>query len=470
MSDAEVLVIGGGISGLSTAWWLAQSGLSVEVWESNSRPGGKIQSQQHAGYQTEQAASMLMNFRPEVSELVHKAGLGTLKVKRQVDAEHNRYLLHNNNLTAVPMKPAKLIASPTWSLKGKLRLLAEAFIPPGGYEDETVSDFITRRFGREMLEKAMEPFIAGTLASDADQASATATLPRLTELERRYGSITAGIIAHKILRRRTACVNEVFSFVGGMQTITDKLAQNPLINFKVSHTAKELLKTNNGWCTLAETPDGHRYAYPSYIVLATPAPSAAKLILNIDTELSRLLALIRYAPLAIVHMGIDANAVKHKLDGSGFLVPNTQAVTINGNLWMSSIFSGRAPHGKVLLTSYVGGARSPKMVDKPDQSIIDTTLHALRPLLGIMRDPEMVHIDRHRQALPLYHGAYQAQDRAIAARLARLPGLCLEANYRGGISIRDRIVRGRMLAANIKRAKYSRKSSGFCLFKPQLAG
>ncbi|MDX8404200.1 MAG: FAD-dependent oxidoreductase, partial [Mariprofundaceae bacterium] len=117
--------------------------------------------------------------------------------------------------------------------------------------------------------------------------------------------------------------------------------------------------------------------------------------------------------------------------------------------FMSILFSVRAPEGKVLLTSYLGGARSPQVKDWDDDHVLDETLRTLRPLLGLKGAPEMVRIDRHKQALPLYHGAYQGRMQSIAERLKSLPGLHLEANYKGGVSVRDRIARGQILAKQI---------------------
>jgi len=202
-TQTDVLIVGGGVSGLSIAWWLAQAGLPVEVWEADARPGGKIESHRQDGYLTERAASLLMNFRPEVTEMVREAGLEEEKIGRSAIAESRRYLWHAGRLQTLPMQLGSMIVSPIWSWRGKLRLLAEPFLPAGGHEDESVSEFIRRRLGREMLDKAMEPFIAGTLAADPDLTSASAALPRLTALERRYGSLTAGILAHRLLRRRT---------------------------------------------------------------------------------------------------------------------------------------------------------------------------------------------------------------------------------------------------------------------------
>jgi oxygen-dependent protoporphyrinogen oxidase len=157
MKETEVLIAGGGISGLSLAWWLAQAGVSVDIWEAAERPGGKIRSRRQDGYLTEQAAALVMNFRPEVTELVREADLETAKTPRSPAASGRRYVLNQGRLTALPLRLGGMMTSPLWSLRGKLRLLAEPFIPAGGYEDETVSQFITRRLGREMLERPWNP-------------------------------------------------------------------------------------------------------------------------------------------------------------------------------------------------------------------------------------------------------------------------------------------------------------------------
>jgi oxygen-dependent protoporphyrinogen oxidase len=357
MDKVDVLIIGGGISGLASAWWLARSGLSVEVWEAKQRPGGKIMSTRQDGYLTERAAAMVLNFRPEVVELVREAGLESAKTARLPSAESRRYLLHRGHLKALPMRMGAMVASPLWSMRGKLRLLAEPFIFSSGRADESVSEFITRRLGHEILEKAMEPFIAGTLAGDANQASAAAVLPRLTALERRYGSITAGVVVNRILRRRTACTTETFSFRGGMGTLAETLAKTPGINLRTGHTAEELVREQDGWQATATAPYGQRTVSACHVIVATPAAAAAALVAPSDNELAELLRGIGYAGVTVVHTGITRDAVGHPLDGTGFLAPKGESASLTGNLWMSTLFPDRAPPGKVLLTSYLGGTR-----------------------------------------------------------------------------------------------------------------
>lgn len=454
MDKVDVLIIGGGISGLASAWWLARSGLSVEVWEAGERPGGKIASTRRDGYLTERAASMVLNFRPEVAELVREAGLEPAKTTRLPAAEAHRYLLHGGRLQALPMRLGAMVASPLWSLRGKLRLLAEPFVFSGGRADEPVSEFITRRLGREILEKAMEPFVAGMLAADAEQASAAAVLPRLVALEQRYGSIAAGVLVNRVLHKRAASITEAFSFRGGMVTLAETLARTPGIDLRTGHTAQKLVRERGGWQAAAATMYGQRTVSASQVIVAAPAPAAATLVNPLDGELAELLCGIGYAGVTVVHMGLARDAVGHALDGTGFLAPKRESATLTGNLWMSTLFPDRAPPGKVLLTSYLGGARAPQVADWDDERLADEVLGTLRPLIGLKADPEMVRIDRHREALPLYHGAYQARLQAIAARLQHLPGLHLEANYRGGVSVRDRLACGHAVANRILGARH----------------
>ena len=453
MDRPDVLIIGGGISGLASAWWLVRSGLSVEVWEANKRTGGKIMSTRQDGYLTERAAAMVLNFRPEVVELVREARLESAKTARLPAAEARRYLLHQSCLKALPMRMGAMMASPLWSMRGKLRLLAEPFIFSSGRADESVSEFITRRLGREVLEKAIEPFIAGTLAADPGQACAAAALPRLKALEQRYGSVAAGVLVNRVLRRRTACTTDTFSFQSGMGTLVENLARSPGINICTGYAVDELVRERDGWQVTATTPHGQQTLSARHVIVATPAPVAAALISQVDSDLAELLRGIGYAAVTVVHAGMARDAVGHPLDGTGFLAPRGESAILTGNLWMSTLFPDRAPPGKVLLTSYLGGARAPQVADWDDKRLVDETLRTLRPLLDFKADPEMVRIDRHLQALPLYHGAYQKRMQAINARLQQISGLHIEANYRGGVSVRDRLARGHAVANDILAAQ-----------------
>jgi oxygen-dependent protoporphyrinogen oxidase len=448
MSDIDVLVVGGGISGLAIATSLLHRGVSVELWESSPRPGGKIETDRDSrGYVTERAANMVMNFRPEVNRFIEQSNL--VSKKAMLAPVVRRYMMHDDKLVAVPTRLAAMISSPIWSLPGKLRLLAEPFVRKGGHEDETVSEFITRRVGREVLDKAMEPYVSGVLASDPDMANAYSVLPRMTALEKRYGSLTLGILIHKFLRRRTATPQEAFSFNGGMSTLVNSLVNNPAIRFRPDHTALELEKHGSDWRVTGSAAGTDLSVTARQVVLSVPANTAAQLLNPLDQDLAQLLRGIQYTPIAVVHTGFDRHAIKHSLDGTGFLIPRRAGTAATGCLWMSSLFPNCAPQGRALLTNYLGGARLPQAAEWDDGRSVAEILRAITPLLNIQGEPEMLRIDRHDRALPLYHGNYYGRMRALIDRLQQLPGLHLEANYRGGVSVRDRIACAYIAAKNI---------------------
>ena len=438
MREIDILVVGGGISGLSIAQRLMLEGACVEVWDKEVQPGGQIRSKSQDGYLTERAAAMLLNFRPEVNQFIAESGLDSCKRPR-ADISH-RYVANNGQLHAIPMKLGPFLASDVWSTRGKLRMVLEPLVRTGSSEDETVSQFITRRLGREVLDKAMAPYITGLLASDPDQANARTVLPRLVALEKRYGSIGMGVFAHRVLKRRTGTETEAFSFRNGMATLVKSLACSHGMCFRGGHTVTNLSRSGDRWQVTANNSAGECTVNARQVVMSVPAYTAAALLSGHSTELAQLLKDIEYAPLVVVHTGFDRKTIKHPLDGNGFLTQGNNGTSLNGCMWMSSLFSNHAPPGKALLSNYLGGARHAEAATWADERLVSETMKVLRPLLGIHGEPEMVHIDRHQQGLPLYHGNYYKRMQRLGHLLAQLPGLHAEANYRGGVSVRDRLI------------------------------
>ncbi len=451
MREIETLVVGGGISGLSTAWQLAHLGNDVEVWESEKRTGGKIATEINDGYVTEQAASMVLNFRPEVSRFLQETGLENQKLLRTPTTK--RYLINDGNLQEMPMKMASMLFSPIWSLPGKLRLMLEPFVIKGGGEHESVADFIRRRLGNEMLEKAMGAYISGTLASDPEKADSYSVLPHLTALEQRYGSLTAGVFARRVLNRKKAAITEGFSFEGGMQTLVSVLSKQLENSVYKGYEIIDISPYEDGWVTTANTVHGERSCYSKNLILSTPASITSKLLRPINQEISDLLDGIQYAPLSVIHLGFERNRVQHDVEGTGFLTPFKERLKLNGSMWMHSLFSARTPQDKLLLSNYVGGSRYPEIVDMGEQEQIDIVVNELKSLLNLKGDPEWARVNRHAQALPLYHGDYTLRQRLITQQFRSMRGLYLQANYLGGVSIRDRIICARVLAKRLNSEK-----------------
>ncbi len=462
MRSIETLIIGGGISGLATAWYLNQQGSEVELWESNTRTGGKIATDNsdpdcNKGFITEQAASMVLNFRPEVTQFLQNSGLNEHKILRTPTAK--RYLIHQGKLQQLPMKMAGMVFSPLWSFSGKCRLFLEPFIFKGGGEHESIADFIRRRLGNEMLDKALGAYISGTLASDPELADSYSVLPHLTALEQRYGSITAGAFVRKILRRKTASVTEGFSFQGGMTTLVQQLTQQLNDRIHTNYNVTQISVDKKGWIIKAKTAKGETRCFAKNLILSTPAPVAAKLIKPINHKLYQLLDEIEYASLSIVHLGFQRKQIKHPVSGTGFLTPFKEKLQLNGSMWMHSLFSGRAPKDHLLLSNYLGGSRHPESIAWSDEKKIKVVTEELRTLLGITGNPVWARVDSHTQALPLYHGRYTLRQHAIQAQLDAMSGLYLQANYLGGVSIRDRIIKAQQLAKTITQRNTANKSS-----------
>ncbi|HID46817.1 MAG TPA: protoporphyrinogen oxidase, partial [Chromatiaceae bacterium] len=323
---------------------------------------------------------------------------------------------------------------------------AEPFIPRGAHTGETVSQFIRRRLGQEVLDTAMDAFVSGTLASDPDLAEAQSVLPRLTALEQRYGSLTLGMFINKVVKRRHANTADTFSFSGGMEQLALALADTPGITLRTGVQANRILQQHGGWSVRGSIGGQPTQTWTEHLVLGTPADTSSQLLEDTDSTLSRLLAGIEYAPVGVLHLGMKSSNIRQQLDGTGFLVAKHNQLTFNGNLWMSTMFPHRAPPGKALLSSYVGGVRHPDQLQQTDEELTDNILRSLRPLMKITGEPDFVRIRRHAKGLPLYHGQYRARLAQIASHTNALPGLQLCANYIGGVSIRERIFQGRMTA------------------------
>lgn len=446
MTACDVLVVGGGVSGLALAHSLASRGLSVQVWEASERAGGKIRTRTRDGYRFESAATMVVNFRSELDAFLRSAGLDACKQPRAPSAR--RYVLAADRLHEVPTRPRELLTTPLLSARGKLALLAEPLQPRGGAPGETVAEFVSRRLGRELLDKFLEPYIAGPLASDAEHAEAVSALPRLTALEQRHGSLVVGALRARLAQRGGSTARpQMFSFAGGMQTLVDTLTRDGGFAVEVNRRAGEIVPVPGGWRVHADA--GADSVFARQLVLGVPADAAAGLIDPLDATLAAALRAIDYAPIRVVHTGFDRSAFAHPLDGSGFLVPRGSRFAVNGCLWTSSLFGGCAPAGRALLTSYLGGARNPQAAEWDDARALDAVLSMLRELLGVRAQPELLQFELHERGLPLYHGRYAERLRSIDERLARLRGLHLVGNYKGGVSVRDRLLCAEREAARI---------------------
>ena len=438
--DADVVVVGAGLSGLTAAFRLAQQGgVRLRVVESAARPGGVIGSVRRDGALYERGPNSGLDTTPLVNELLAAAGIAGERVDASSTAA-KRYILRDGALSSLPTSPPAFITSRLFSWRAKLALLREPFVAPAAADaEETVAGFVRRRLGNEFLDYAIEPFVAGIYAGDPDKLSVPAAFPRLFALEQKYGSLIRGQIKGARERRRSAekAKNAAvgFSFREGMQTLTDALARDLRIDHGVH--AAGLRREADGTFVLECERGGERFELRARsVVLAVPAYDAARIVDRIAPDAAAALEAIAYPPVATVASCYRRADVAHPLDGFGFLAPRKESPPILGCLFSSSMFPGRADDSTVLLTTFIGGVRSGPLAMRSEDELTADVTAALRRYLGAQRPLWQV-ATRWPRAIPQYTLGHLQRIAAVERAEAAVPGLRLCANWRGGVSVAD---------------------------------
>ncbi len=427
----KICIIGGGISGLVAAFLLKKKGFDVTLFEKSERVGGNIQSVKIDGFLIEYAPNSLLK-SPRLVDLIKELQLET-EVLAADTANTKRYVLQEGKIKSLPMSIAKLAVDGFFSWKAKLRLLKEPFVRSVSPENESVAEFFERRLGLEIVDKAADPFIAGIYAGNPAKLSVKSAFPRLYELEKEHGSLLIGSLRSKA-EKPDKNFPRTFSFKNGVQTLTDKLAQNLGKSIKINTEVLGIDKTGNGkW--IVKTGSGETIF--DALIISTPAASAAKLIESNDTNLCGQLNVIYYPPVAMVFFGIEKKNIKTDLDGFGFLIPSSEKRKILGTIWNSSVFPNRAPDGYHLLTTFVGGARNANIFERSDEELFEIVYAELREILGLTEMPPFRHIKRWPKAIPQYELGYDKIEKAIEDFESEHRGIFFCSNFYKGISVGD---------------------------------
>lgn len=432
----RIVVIGGGISGLSIAWTIGRRDPSAEVilLERRSRTGGNIWTELVDGYRCEAGPDGFLDNAPATLELVKQLGIED-RLQPSSDAARRRYIFRSGRLHEIPTGPRGFVTTRLMSVAGKARLLCEPLGRKAPDGDESILAFASRRIGREAASVMVDSMVSGVFAGDARALSLRACFPKMWELEREYGSLVKALIATRKTRKKDdaagAPAGRLTSFVNGMSELVDTLTERlgPAVRLSTPATFVKRLE-GGGW--QIGVPGGTFEA--DAIVLAGPASEAAALLHPMDRELADDLNQIPTASLAVVCLGYDA-AAAGPLSGFGFLVPRSEGTRILGTLWETSIYPNRAPEGKALLRVMIGGALDPDAVSVPDAELIRTVRDELQRTMGLNAVPEFVKIVRHRRGIPQYVGGHLDRLARIDAALTRLPGLHLAGNSYRGVSI-----------------------------------
>ncbi len=435
----RVVVVGGGICGLACAWRLQRLGIEVLLLEQTERVGGVIDSLETDGFLFERGPQSFLS-NASLLELI--AALRLSEELLEADRRAPRFVLVRGRLHRVPMAPPALLTSPLLPLRARWRLLTEWARKSAPLEpDESVAAFTRRKFGPELLERLVGPFVSGIYAGDPERLSLRAAFPMLYDWERNYGSVIRGAIQS---RRRTKSSHPqarpvLANFRHGLRTLPAALhrALGDVVHTSTTVQAIEARQANGRpSITVRVVNNGSSESLAAEaVVVATPAYAAAALLAGVAPRAAEQLAGIAYAAVNVVSTGYRREQVAHPLKGFGFLVPRSEGLRTLGTVWNSSLFAGRAPQGCVALASFVGGATDPEALHASEEELLRTVGQENAAVLGITGTPVVHHLERYARALPQYNLGHTQRLQTIREDLARLPGVFLAGNYLEGPSI-----------------------------------
>jgi oxygen-dependent protoporphyrinogen oxidase len=459
---ARVIIVGGGISGLTLAYRVQQAAPQAEVvlLEKASRPGGTVGTVERDGFRVETGPNGFLDTKPSTLELCRDLGLAYRLVAASQAADRNRYLFVRGKLRLLPRGPGPLLRSDVLGWRGKWGLLTEPFRKPRrDGADESIDAFARRRAGAEVAEILADAFVTGIHAGDPKLLSVRAAFPRLVELEERHGSVIRGFLATLRERRAEARARgeayqrpgKMWSFREGLRLLTDSLAgalrTPPVLGVGVRAVRRE--DRRPGWAVHGEGQD--RW-YADAVVLACPAHEQATLLADLDAELAGRVGGIVYNRVAVVALGYRAADVPFPIDGFGYLVPQGEGRDLLGVQWCSSIYPDRAPEGLVLLRAMGGGWRRPDVVGWDDERLLRAVRDELRAAMGVSAEPVFRHVVRWEKAIPQYHLGHLECVAWIEERCRRHPGLFLTGNAYRGVALNDCTERAGALAEEVARA------------------
>ncbi len=445
----KVLIIGGGIAGLTAATVLRERQIDFLLLEKSPRTGGAIRTMAREGFLAEGGPQTLLAEDKKLFDFLRSTRI----LDHAIDASpaaKKRFIVRRGKPLEVPSSLLSAGTTPLFSFWGKLRLLAEIFVPAkrqsaeAGTEEESVAEFVRRRIGREMYDYALNPLVAGIFAGNPEKLSVRYAFPKVWNLEQKYGSLIRGTLPNALAKRASGLFEKkrTFSFLGGMETLPRMLRERLAPACVRVHTElTSLVRENSGWrahwrssgavCTFFEEDD-----FFDAVLLATPPYTWSEIPFQ-DNALNTLFSQIpavEMPPVTMLTLGYPRSHVAHPLDGFGMLVPEKEKRKNLGTLWTSSLFPHRAPEGFVALSTYLGGARQPEIALLPARERERITREELGALLGVSGEPVFVEHVENPHAIPQYtlgHGkflsALDAVENAFPLRFA--------GNFRGGISV-----------------------------------
>jgi oxygen-dependent protoporphyrinogen oxidase len=470
----RIVILGGGISGLSAAFRLLELSakhevpLDVTLFERGPRLGGALCTIREQGFIAEAGADSFLTEKPWALDLVRRLGLEAELIGTRAEFRRT-YVVRQGVLVEIPdgfslLAPTfmlPMLRSPLLSPLGKLRVMIEPLIPRRrGHSDESLASFVTRRLGREVLERIAQPLAGGIYTADPERLSLHATLPRFANMEASHGSVIRGLRA---AARAQAAKSDASggtsgarwslfaSLRGGISTLVDALAQRlgEIVRREAEVVALERIDGGGGterkprWRVV--TADGAALEADG-VICALPAYRAAPLFEPHAPALARALGTIGYASAAVVNLAYRENDFPRAPRSFGFVVPVLEHRRIIAGSFTSLKFAGRAPAGTILVRGFVGGAMQSELMALDDAAMVEVMREEFRELLGAVTAPLWAQVNRWPESMPQYAVGHHGRVAEIESAAAALPGLELAGAALRGVGIPDCVLGGERAA------------------------
>ena len=460
----RIAIIGGGIAGLSTAWDLQQKGLTnIQLFERDQRLGGKLRTSHVAlpdgagELLVEAGPDAFISQKPWGLQLARELGLEDQLISTE-PARHKVFVLHRGkpeplpdgiNLV-VPTEFWPLLRTPILSLPGKLRMLLDLVLPARqSNTDESLADFVRRRFGAEALDKLAEPLMAGIHNAESDRQSLEATFPRFIEAERSHGSVIRGILAAKLKagKPKGQQLSPFISLRGGIEQLITALVEQLNVEIRTNCGVQALRYDPTNASAYQLTLDDGTKIDADAVVLAVPSFVAAELVAPWAEALAERLKAIRYVSTGTVSLAFRRSETNMAFDSYGLVIPRSEYRLINAVTITSRKFAGRAPADYMLLRAFVGGSKHPEVLRLDDQALTQLVRDQLKSIFGLTAEPIWSGVARWNEANPQYDvGHFQRMDQLEALCPE---GLLLCGSGFRGVGIPDCVRQGQATAQAI---------------------
>jgi len=453
--NKKVIVLGAGISGLTTAYLLHKDGYDVTVLEKNDKVGGSIETVIENGLLFDRGPNSALETTPLIAQLVDELNLSEQFIYASKKG-NKRYILRNNKLHALAISPPAFIKSKLFSGKAKLRLLKEPFVGKSrdGYY-QSIAEFVTRRLGQEFLDYAINPFVAGVYAGNPEDLSVKSAFPKLYALEEEYGGLIIGTIRsirkRKKRKEQSKQSAKMLSFKDGMKVLPEAIANHLGSRVKLNAEVVSIRKTSDGNYGVTYNEGEQSLTLLTDIILSTiPAYTAAELFGHFEDGIKKHLSAVYYPPVLVLYLAYNKDDIGQPLDGFGFLIPSKEEKSFLGAIWSSVLFPNRAEDNKASFTLFIGGSRNPGFIYDDEEELIKTVRREFEELMKIKGEP--IHLAKRfwEKAIPQYTIGYVEHENYFDHFEKDYRGIFLSGNYRGGISVGDCIKNSELVVDKIK--------------------